>query len=147
MNLVRINPFRELRDMQDTFSRFFPNWPARTRENWEEVGSTWSPAVDVVETEGDLVFTVEVPGFEKNEIDISVNNNLLAISGERKFEETEEREYRRVERWYGKFFRSFQIPSTVDAEKISANLKNGLLTLTLPKREEARPRQIQVSVQ
>lgn len=146
MNLVRTNPFRELHDMQETFNRFFGNLRPRT-DLWEEAGGNWSPAVDIVETDSDMLFTIEVPGFEKDDIDISFNNGVLSVSGERKFEETEGRNYRRVERWYGKFFRSFQIPSTVDAEHINASLKNGLLTLTLPKREEAKPRQIPVSIQ
>ncbi len=147
MTLVRVNPFREMQDIQDTFNRFFSNLRPRSVEGWEEAGGNWSPAVDIMETEGEMVFHVEVPGFEKDDIDISLTNGVLSISGERQFEEETGRNYRRVERFYGKFFRSFQLPTTVDAANIKANLKSGILTLTLPKRDEAKPRQIPVSVQ
>lgn len=143
MHLVKFNPFRELagvdRLFNDTFDRFFED--TGTRSN-----GTWSPSVDVSETETEIVFTAELPGFEKDEIDISVKEGRLSISGEREFTEEKETKYHRVERWYGKFRRSFLLPKSADAEKISANLKNGVLTLTLPKKEEAKPRQITVSV-
>ncbi len=143
MHLVRFNPFRELAGMDrlfnDTYDRFFEN--TGTRSN-----GTWSPSVDVSETETEILFTAEFPGFEKDEIDISVNEGRLSISGERAFPEEKDTKRHRVERWYGKFHRSFLLPKSADAEKISAHLKNGVLTVTLPKKEEAKPRQIPVSV-
>ncbi len=143
MQLVRFNPFTELtggdRLFNDTFDRFFED--TGTRSN-----GTWSPSVDVSETETEILFTAEFPGLEKDEIDISVNDGRLSISGERQFTEQEDTKRHRVERWYGKFHRSFLLPKSADAEKISAHLKNGVLTVTLPKKEEAKPRQIPVSV-
>ena len=144
MQLVRFNPFRELtgidRLFNDTFDRFFEDTDQRL------TNKTWSPSVDVSETETEIIFTAELPGFEKDEIDISVNEGRLSISGERPFTEEKDTKRHRVKRWYGKFYRSFLLPKSADAEKISANLKNGVLTVTLPKKEEAKPRQIPVSV-
>ena len=144
MQLVRFNPFTELtgidRLFNDTFDRFFEDTGRRL------TSKTWSPSVDVSETETEIIFTAELPGFEKGEIDISVNEGRLSISGERPFTEEKDTKRHRVERWYGKFYRSFLLPKSADAEKISANLKNGVLTVTLPKKEEAKPRQIPVSV-
>ncbi len=144
MQLVRFNPFTELtgidRLFNDTFDRFFEDTDRRL------MNKTWSPSVDVSETETEIIFTAEFPGFEKDEIDISVNEGRLSISGERPFTEEKDTKRHRVERWHGKFYRSFLLPKSADAEKISANLKNGVLTVTLPKKEEAKPRQIPVSV-
>lgn len=144
MQLVRFNPFTELagvdRLFNDTFDRFFEDTDRRL------TNKTWSPSVDVSETEAEIIFTAEFPGFEKDEIDISVNEGRLSISGERTFTEEKDTKRHRVERWHGKFYRSFLLPKSADAEKISANLKNGVLTVTLPKKEEAKPRQIPVSV-
>ena len=144
MQLVKFNPFTELagidRLFNDTFDRFFEDTDRRL------TNKTWSPSVDISETETEIIFTAEFPGFEKDEIDISVNEGRLSISGERPFTEEKDTKRHRVERWYGKFYRSFQLPKSADAEKISANLKNGVLTVTLPKKEEAKPRQIPVSV-
>ena len=144
MRLVKFNPFTELagvdRLFNNTFDRFFEDTDTRLTNR------TWSPSVDVSETETEVIFTAEFPGCEKDEMDISVNEGLLSISGERQFTEKKETKHHRVERWYGKFHRSFVLPKSADAEKISANLKNGVLTVTLPKKEEAKPRQIPVSV-
>ena len=126
--------------MDRLFDRFFED--TGTKLN----GRTGSPSVDVSETENEIVFTAEFPGFEKDEIDISVNEGRLTISGERPFTEEKETKHHRVERWYGKFNRSFLLPKSADPETISANLKNGVLTVTMPKKEEAKPRQIPVSV-
>jgi len=144
MHLVRFNPFRELtgidRLFNDTVNRSFEDADTRLTNR------TWSPSVDVSETESEIIFTAEFPGFGKDEIDISVNEGRLSISGERQFTEKEKTKHHRVERWYGNFYRSFLLPKSADAEKISANLKNGVLTVTMPKKEEAKPRQIPVSV-
>jgi len=101
--------------------------------------------LDVYETENELVSTVELPGFKKGEIDISVHDGILSIKAERRFTEEKEAKYHRVERWYGNFYRRLLLPSSVDSEKAKADLKNGLLTVTFPKKEEAKPRQIRVS--
>ena len=145
MALVRFDPFRDIRALQnkvfnDRFFGFFDD-----DENGVSTRN-WVPAVDVYENEAELGFSVELPGFDTDDIEISLNDGRLTISGERKFEEKEEGKFYRVERSYGKFFRSFKLPRTVDAEKITAKLKNGVLKVALPKKEEAKPKQIQVSV-
>ena len=144
MYLVRYNPTRDFVDVRSTMDRFFGDTFGRFFEDRGE-GSGWSPAVDVEESENEIAFAVELPGFENKEIEISVEDGYLVLKGERKFEEKSSK-YHRVERRYGKFLRSFQLPDTVNEEKISASLKNGVLRLTLPKREEVKPRQIPVAV-
>ena len=102
--------------------------------------------MDVYENENEFVVSAELPGFEQEDINISLNDGRLTVTGERKFEKKENEEYHRVERWYGQFHRSFQIPGTVDAEKIKAELKSGVLTVAIPKKEEVKPRHIPISV-
>jgi HSP20 family protein len=105
----------------------------------------WMPPVDVFETNDSIVLKADLPDVNKDEVDISVQNNTLTIRGERKREkEINERDFYRMERSYGSFARSFSLPPTVDAEKIEAAFTNGVLTLTLPKREESKPKQIKV---
>ena len=148
MYLVRFNPWREFENIHSTFDRFFNNAvdcsfeEPRTSRTLE----SWSPAVDVHEDGSEIVYTVELPGFDKKEIDISVNEGLLAISADRSFEDKKETKYHHLERSYGKFYRNFRLPDSVDETKISAELKNGVLSLRLPKREEVKPRQIPVKV-
>lgn len=110
----------------------------------------WSPAVDIAETEDDLILTADVPGVPQENIDIRIEDATLTLSGERRFA-TEEKDakqpgYHRMERGYGAFSRSFTLPDTVDAEKVSANYANGVLTVKLPKKEVAKPRTIKVAV-
>ena len=107
---------------------------------------TWAPPVEIYENEVELILLAELPGFKRGEIEISLEKGQLSLTGERKFEEKEGRNYHRNERWYGRFERAFQLPVSVDSEKIAASLKNGLLTISIPKREEAKPRQIEVKV-
>ena len=146
MTLMRVNSFplasldNPLRLFEDALPAFFGKTFA------SENSRSWTPAVDVSETEDALVFSAEVPGFEKDGLSISVDNGLLTLSGERKLERKSE-EFHRIERVYGKFERSFSLPKAVESEKIKADLKNGVLTITLPKKEEAKPRQIPVTVQ
>lgn len=113
-----------------------------------ERGSTWAwgPPVEIYETTEELTIVAELPGLSEKEVDISFNNGQLVLSGERKAEETEGRNYHRNERWYGKFERAFQLPAAYDPERIEAKLRNGVLTVTLQKREGAKPRQIPVRV-
>jgi HSP20 family protein len=143
MTLVRLNPLRE---MERVFNdRFFSRFAEDAGRSFPSGG--WSPAVDIYETADEVVYTAELPGFEKDQIDISVNDGRLTISGERKFsEEKKEIKYHRIERSYGSFSQSLRLPTSVDSEKISAKLVQGLLTLRLPKKKEAKPRQITVSV-
>lgn len=143
MNLIRVNPWR---DLDRVFYRFWNDFPVVRHSSQETDGRTWAPSVDVEETESALVFTMDLPGLEKSDIHISVDNNQLSVTGERKAAENSGEAIRR-ERWSGKVFRSFRLPVMVDSENIQANLKNGVLTLVVPKKEEAKPRQISVTVQ
>ena len=109
---------------------------------------SWMPPMDVYETEGhDLVLKAELPGMTREDIEITVENGTLVLKGQKKFDETiKEEHYRRIERNYGQFFRSFTLPNTVDTSKVAADYKNGILTVKLPFREEAKPRTINVEV-
>ena len=107
----------------------------------------WSPAVDIYETENELVLKADLPDVELKDIDVRVENQTLTISGERKFEQEQSgKGYHRIERSYGRFVRSFAVPQTFDTEQIAADFKNGVLSVTLPKKEAAKPRQIKVEV-
>jgi HSP20 family protein len=146
MAIVRVDPFREFTAMQDRMNRLFGNVYLRD----EDTGfrGSWTPAVDIFETPGhDLVVRAELPGMTREDIEVSVENGTLVLKGEKKFDpEVKEEAYRRIERSYGTFHRSFTLPNTVDSTKVSADYKNGVLTVKLPFREEAKPRTINVEV-
>lgn len=143
MNLMRIDPYREL----DRFSRALGSAFAVGRpERDDESLAAWVPPVDIHEEKDRIVITAELPGFKENEISITTENGMLTISGERKFEREENgKNYHRVERSYGRFSRSFSLPNNVDREKIQARFENGLLSVELPKREDAKPRTIKIT--
>ncbi len=110
-------------------------------------GRPWSPAVDILETENELVLKADVPDVKLEDIDVRVENQTLSIKGERRFDkELAENGYHRIERSYGTFVRSFAVPNSVDTEKVSADYKNGVLTVTLPKKEAAKPKQVKIEV-
>jgi HSP20 family protein len=141
----RFEPFRT-HSLQDDISRFFDG--AFERSSDESSTTTWAPAVDIFETEHELVVKADLPDIKSEELDIRVENNILTIRGERKFEKkVNESNYLRVERSYGSFSRSFSLANTVNSEAIKAEYKNGVLALTIPKREEAKPKQIKVHVE
>lgn len=148
MAIVRWEPFRDLMTLQDRMNRLFEESVGRFRATDESLDAgAWSPAVDIYETEQDIVLKAELPEVNLKDIDIRLENNTLTLKGERKFErETQKENYHRVERSYGMFSRSFTLPSTVDQEKIKADYKDGILKVTLPKKEETRPKQIKVDV-
>jgi HSP20 family protein len=138
-------PARGLTTLQDQVNRLFNDSFRRTDE--EASLSAWAPAVDIYETEHELVVKADLPEVDPKDLDIRVENNILTISGERKFEKkVNEENYLRVERSYGSFARSFTLANTVNPEAIKADYQNGVLTLTIPKREEAKPKQIKVNV-
>jgi HSP20 family protein len=143
--IARLEPFRGLSTLQDQFNRLFNE---QFRNHPEESAlTTWAPAVDIYETPNELVVKADLPDVNEKDIDVRVENNLLTIRGERKFEKSvSEENFLRVERTYGSFSRSFSLPTTVNAETIGAEYKNGVLTVTLPKREESKPRQVKVTV-
>jgi HSP20 family protein len=149
MAIVRWEPFRDLVAVQSRLNRIFDEafqGSPRTEEDWA-LGRQWAPSVDIFEHEGNLVLRAELPGIEPKDVDVHVENNVLTLRGERKLESEVKREqYHRVERAYGTFSRSFTLPNVVDTEKIKADYKDGVLSVTLPQREEAKPKQIQVSV-
>jgi HSP20 family protein len=144
MAMSRWDPFRELSSIQNELNRLF----GRTfgSESTEEVRSAaWVPAVDVAETEERFVITAELPGVKPDDVDISVENSILTVQGERRFyEETKEEDYHRIERRFGSFARSVTLPSTADPEGIQASFDAGVLRIEVPKKEEAKPRKIQI---
>ena len=141
----RFEPFRGS-TLQEQFSRLFNE--AWERNPQDASLTTWAPAVDIYETEHELVVKADIPEIKPEELDIRVENNILTIRGERKFEKkVNEENYLRVERTYGSFARSFSLANTVNSEAIKADYSNGVLTLSIPKREEAKPKQIKVNVE
>lgn len=144
--LTRWEPFREFSTLQDRMNRLF-------RESHNQTGdealttSHFAPAVDVYEDEHNVSLKIEVPGIDEKDIEVRIENNTLTVHGERKIEREEKEEnYRRVERQYGSFTRTFTLPQTVDSEKVVANYDKGVLKITLPKKAEAKPKQIKVTV-
>ena len=146
MAIVKVDPFRELATMQERMARLFGD--AYLRDEDTGFRGSWTPAVDIFETEShDLVLRAELPGMTREDIEVTVENSTLVLKGQKKFDhEVKEEQYRRIERAYGTFHRSFTLPNTVDAAKVSADFKNGVLTVKLPFREEAKPRTINVDV-
>jgi HSP20 family protein len=139
------SPLDQLTTLRDEINRLFDNPLADS--NGSEVFNTWAPALDLYENKDNLVVTAELPGLKKEDIDISLHEDNLVIAGERK-EETQysENETQRAERFYGRFQRTIALPKKVDVGAIKAAYKDGILTVTLPKAPEAKPRQIEVSV-
>jgi HSP20 family protein len=138
MSLSHFDPLANIRLFEDAFSRFLSE-PQSNRP--------WSPAVDIYETENELVLKADLPDVDQSNIDVRVENQTLTIAGERKFaKQDDQKGYHRIERSYGTFVRSFAVPSAFDVEHISANFKNGVLSVSLPKKEAAKPRQVKVEV-
>lgn len=136
MSLSHFDPFTNLRAFEDAFSRMLSE-PQSNRP--------WTPAVDIYETEDELVVKADLPEVDPKDIDVRVENQTLTLAGQRKFEKQDPgKGYHRIERGYGSFTRSFAVPNTFDTGNIAAGFKNGVLTVTLPKREAAKPRQIKV---
>src|SRR5204863_3463175 len=137
--LTRWDPFREFTTLQDRMNRLFQDSFGNQGREEALATSSFAPAVDVYEDEHKITLKIEVPGIDEKDIDIRVENNLLTVHGERKFEKEEKEEnYRRVERQYGSFTRSFNLPNTVDAENISAEYDRGVLKVQLAKKAEAK---------
>jgi HSP20 family protein len=144
--LTRWEPFREFTTLQDRINRVFRDTYSEGSRDESLATSSFAPAVDVYEDEHNVTLKVEVPGIDEKDIDIRLENNTLTVHGERKIEKEEKEEnYRRVERQYGSFTRTFTLPATVDSDNVSANYDKGVLTITLPKKAEAKPKQIKVS--
>lgn len=145
MNIIKYDPFRDLRSLQDEMNRLFSTSFPRI-SNQEEMSTGWSPSVDIYEGENQVVLEAELPGMKREDFDLSIENNVITLKGERRFEKKDGGDnYHRVERAYGSFTRSFNLPRTVLTEDIKAEFKNGVLTVTLPKKEEAKSRKIEVT--
>ena len=148
MSVIRYEPLGMLRRFHDEVSRLFDEdyYGVAGGDQSSAATSHWAPAVDIKEEQDRYVLRADVPGVDSKDIEITMENGVLTIKGERKLEEKEEREgYKRVERVYGTFFRRFTLPDTADAEKVSASSKNGVLEVTIPKQEKVQPRKIKVS--
>ena len=148
MAITRYDPFRDLFRLQDQLFKTFGE--TYGREGSQESGLTgaWTPAVDVFEDSDGILLKVELPEVDAKDVEIQVENNQLTVRGERKLENAENRDsYHRIERTYGAFQRTFTLPTTVDTEHISAESKDGVLRVLLPKKAETKPRQIKVQVE
>lgn len=139
MSLSQYDPLASFRQFEGALSRFFSE-PQNNRP--------WAPAVDIYETANELVLKADLPEVDLKDLDVRVENQTLTVAGERKFEPQQDTKgYHRVERSYGNFARSFAVPNSFDTDKINASFKNGVLSVTLPKKEAAKPRQIKIEVQ
>jgi len=144
--LTRFYPYRELNTLQDRVNRLFHDSFGEGRDE-SLATSSFAPAVDVYEDEHNVTLKIEVPGIDEKDIDVRIENRTLTVTGERKFEKEEKEEnYRRVERQYGSFSRTFTLPTTVDTENVSADYEKGVLKIKLTKKAEAKPKQIKVNV-
>jgi HSP20 family protein len=138
MSLSHFDPLANLRLFEDAFTRMLTE---------PQTNRPWAPSVDIYETENELVLKADLPDVDLKDIDVRVENQTLSISGERKFEKADAAKgYHRMERNYGQFTRSFAVPNSFDTEKIAADYKNGVLSVSLPKKEAAKPRQVKVEV-
>ena len=140
MKLIKWDPFRELNTLNERFDRFMG-------KDWNTAMSTttWNPSVDIFENENEIVLKAELPGMEAKNIEVKLENNVLMLKGERHFEkEAKEENYHRIEREYGSFSRSFSLPTAVKDENVTAEYKDGILKIVLPKKEEVKPKPIKV---
>ena len=136
MSLSHFDPLASLRLFEDAFTRMVSE---------PQANRPWAPSVDIYETENELVLKADLPDVDSKDIDVRVENHTLTLAGQRKFEKQDNgKGYHRIERSYGNFVRSFAVPNSFDTENINAAFKNGVLTVTLPKREAAKPRQIKI---
>jgi len=143
--ITRWDQTRGLTSLQDQVNRLFEDSFTRDRSGHADL-ATWAPPVDIYETENELVVNADLPDLQEKDIDVRVENNMLTIRGERKFDDANEDNYLRVERNYGSFMRSFALPNTVSSENIRAEYRNGVLSLHMAKLEESKPKQVKISV-
>jgi HSP20 family protein len=143
--LVRWDPFRDLVSIQDELSRLFGRTFGGSEALRPSVGGVWMPSMDVYETEDKIVAKLELPGIEPDNVDVSVEDSTLTVSGTREFSnEVKEESYHRVERRYGSFTRAITLPQTADTQQVNANFDNGVLTIEVAKAEKAKPKKIHV---
>jgi HSP20 family protein len=145
MSIVRYDPFRDLRTLQEEVNRLFTGNMARAFDDEGIARGSWSPNVDIYENKDHIVLEAELPGMKRDDFDLSVENNIITLRGERQFEKKDETDnYHRVERAYGSFTRSFTLPNTVSGEGATADYRGGVLRVVLPKREETKARRIEI---
>lgn len=149
MSLIKYNPSRELLKIEKDFGKLFSNLFGKFnfRNDDELLEANWAPLSDVVETDNEYKIMLDIPGVEKNDVKVTIRNGMLCVSGERKNEkEYKNSNYYKIEKVYGKYYRSFNLPENIDEKKIEAEFKNGALTVHLPKTENAKPKQIEVKI-
>jgi HSP20 family protein len=147
MAITRYTPFQDLLQMQDRMNRIMEGFTQGKGKQEEIFSGAWLPAVDIYEAQNELVLKADLPEVDNKDVSIRVEDNVLTISGERKWDkDVREENCHRVERAYGTFVRSFTLPHTIDREKIKATFKDGVLKVVLPKREETKPKQINIEV-
>jgi HSP20 family protein len=145
MNLIPYLQKAEAKAVDRLFENFFDGFPFR--DSLFEAGESWMPSVDILEKDGNLLLRAELPGMTEKDIDLKLEGNILTLKGERKMENEDSKStFHRIESYHGSFTRSFRLPETVDMEKIGADYKNGVLTITLPQKPEVKPREIPVAV-
>lgn len=146
MAIVRYNPFHDLRTIQEQMNRLIDL--AWNRESGEDIREgAWQPPVDIYEDENSVIIKAELPDVDQKDIEVNIEDNTLVLRGERKQDQSIKKEnYHRIERYYGSFQRSFALPLSIDREKVKASCEKGILTIILPKREETKPKQINVEV-
>jgi len=145
MAIIRWDPFRDMVTLRDKMNRMFDDVFSSRGEEKDMAASTWAPSVDIYETENELVLSAEVPGVDEKDIEIKIEDNMLSLKGERRFQkETKEENYHRIERSYGSFHRAFTLPNSVDPENIRAEHENGVLKIMMPKRQELKPRTVKI---
>lgn len=146
MAIVRWDPYKDFISLRDRMNKMFEDMVIESKgEEKDMMTGSWIPAVDIYETENEVVLSAEVPGINEKDIEIKVEDDNLTLKGERKFEkETREDNYHRIERSYGSFFRSFALPSYVDQDGIGAEYDNGVLKIRMPKRSELKPRKVRI---
>jgi HSP20 family protein len=147
--LARWDPFKEMEETQSRLARIFGLTPARTANSGQEVMTIaeWAPSVDIIEDDKEWLVKADLPDVKKEDVKVTVENGVLTITGERKFEKEEkEKKYHRLERAYGNFLRSFTLPEGADGSKVAADFKDGVLKVHLPKTEKAKPKAVEVNV-
>ena len=147
--LQRWKPFGDLWDLQDDINKLFYGLGRHSKgQTDEDVSAVWAPLVDISEDNESVRVTAELPGMKQSDVKLSVKDGVLTIRGEREFkDEQKKRDYYRIERSYGTFARSFTLPTQVDVEKIHASMKDGVLDILIPKREEAKPKEIEIKTE
>ena len=147
MALVKYNPLRELRTMQDQMNRLLNLSWNHDLPSEDISEGLWQPAVDIYETADSIIIKAELPDVDQKDIEVRIEDATLILKGERKHEDEVKKEnYHRIERYFGSFQRSFSLPATIDQEKVTASCEKGVLTISLPKKEETRPKQIRIQV-